>query len=265
MVAIDAHVHFHRQRSVAPTLTAAAANFRILAGAMKRKPLGVLLLAQAAGEQVFEWLREQARAGPWVIEAVESEPQCLRTTSASDELLVVCGRQIAAEQGLEILALGTDRQFADGLGLEHTLAAVREANAVPVLPWGFGKWFGRRGRRIRELLRAEEGGNLWVGDNGGRLQGLRRPKLIDEAESRSIGVLPGTDPFPFARDYRRVGSFGCVLRAVVDRARPWHAIASRLSAVEGSPEAYGRATGWYGFVFKQAWMQFHMRIHGRPE
>ncbi|MGH8221482.1 MAG: hypothetical protein ACREQZ_00780 [Woeseiaceae bacterium] len=263
MLAIDAHVHFHQPRWVEPTLSAAAANFRLLAATRDSKPLGVLLLAQSAREQVFEWLREQSRAGAWTVKQVAAESQTLRVGNAGVELLVVCGRQIRAEQGLEVLALGTDQRFPDGLGLERTLAEVRQARALPVLPWGFGKWLGRRGRRVNEILSERSGKSLWLGDSGGRLRGLRRPRLMAEAERRAVGVLPGTDPFPFGHDYRRVGSFGCLLPAAIDPSQPWQSIAARLRAIEGSPTAYGRSTGWFRFGFNQAWIQVHMRLHGR--
>ena len=39
-----------------------------------------------------------------------------------------------------------DREFADGRPIPDVLAAVAEAGAIPVIPWGFGKWwFGNIG------------------------------------------------------------------------------------------------------------------------
>ena len=238
-------------------------NFHALALARDRGPIGALLLTQAASEEVFEWLRDQSRVGAWSVERIESEPQSLHLKRQDEEMLVVCGRQIATQQGLEVLALGTDQKFADGLGLENTLAEVRKSGALPVLPWGFGKWFGRRGRRVRDVLAGRVSEPLWVGDSGGRLRGLRRPKLLDEAESRAIRVLPGTDPFPFKRDYRRVGGFGCLVAVTYDRSRPWQSIVERLGEMRTSPQPYGRATGWFDFGVKQFWIQVHMRLPGR--
>lgn len=265
MLPIDAHVHFHRRRWVAPTLAAATGHFRGLALPRNGGPLGALLLAQSAREQVFEWLRDQQCVGTWRIDRVEAEPQSLRLASPGAELLVICGRQIVAEAGLEVLALGTDVRIANGLGLERTLEAARDAGAMPVLPWGFGKWLGRRGRRLRTLLTEQSGQSLWLGDNGGRLRGLRRPKLFDQAEAQHFGILPGTDPFPFGRDYRRVGSFGCVVAVTDERSRPWQSIATRLASLRASPQSYGNTTGLLAFGVKQAWIQVHMRLQGRSK
>lgn len=262
-IAVDAHVHFHTRARVPGTLDAATSNFGIVQQAGRCDGPGMLLLAQNAGERVFEWLREQAQVGDWSVSPAECEPQSLWLRSRKGQLAVVCGRQVIAERGLEVLALGTLGLIEDGLGLERTLAAVDASGAVAVLPWGFGKWTGRRARRIRAQLQSPSVSGLWVGDNGGRLQSLPRPRLLAEAEAHGIGVLPGTDPFPFGDDYRRVGNFGFVVEVALDPARPWQSIRAALAGQGRSPPAYGRGEGWLGFLFKQTWIQVDKRLRRR--
>lgn len=262
-VPVDAHVHFHAREHVAGTLDAAISNFGNVDAAGKREGSGVLLLAQSAGERVFEWLREQAQVGAWSVSPVECERESLWLRGPRGGLAVVCGRQVIAENGLEVLALGTIDLIEDGLGLQRTLAAVQASGALAVLPWGFGKWTGLRARRIREQLQSPAVAGLWVGDNGGRLQSLPRPRLFAEAEAQGIGVLPGTDPFPFGKDYRRVGSFGFVVEVALDPARPWQSIHAALAGRRRSPPAYGRGEGWLGFLFKQTWIQIDKRLRRR--
>lgn len=264
-IPVDGHVHFHHRELVAVTLDAALANFRALGAAGITRDCGVLLLAQAARESVFEWLRARPVVGAWSVTSVPGESQSLWLRREQGTLLVVCGRQVIAEPGLEVIALGTDQRIEDGLGLEPTLALARSAAALAVLPWGFGKWTGRRKLRIRKQLAVADVSSLWVGDNGGRLRNLGRPRLLDEAEARGIGVLPGTDPFPFGRDYRRVGSFGFLLDLPLVASRPWQSVRAALVGLKRSPEAYGRSSGSLGFGFRQAWMQVHKRLHGRPD
>jgi hypothetical protein len=263
-IPVDAHVHFHARHFVAATLESAMENFGALDAAGDSPSGGALLLAQSSRERVFEWLREQVSVGRWSVAVVPAEPQCLWLRSERGELLVVCGSQVVAEPGLEVLALGMDRRIEDGLGIERTLQSAQAAGALPVLPWGFGKWTGRRKRRIREAIACPGVAGLWVGDNGGRLRLLPRPGLLGEAENRGHGVLPGTDPFPFGGDYRRVGSFGCLLEVVLDPARPWQSIRAALARSPGSPQAYGRGAGVLAFGLMQAWMQFYKRLDGKP-
>jgi hypothetical protein len=263
-IPVDAHVHFHDRRHVAATLAAATANFRALEPAGASPVRGALLLGQSATERIFEWLRDQPGVGDWSVTPVPAEAQCVWLRSVPGEILVVCGRQVVAEPGLEVLALGTDRRIEDGLGLERTLQLAESADALAVLPWGFGKWTGRCKRRVREAIASRSVGKLWVGDNGGRLSLLPRPRLLDEAEAHGRGILPGTDPFPFGGDYRRVGSFGCLLETRLDPARPWAAIRAALARTAGSPQAYGRGAGVLEFGVRQAWMQVRKRLNGRP-
>ena len=262
-VPVDAHVNFHVREHVAGTLDAAISNFGTVEVASGREGPGVLLLAQSAGEQVFEWMRKQAQVGTWSVSPAECEAQSLWLRGPRGELVVVCGRQVIAESGLEVLALGTIDHFEDGLGLQRTLAAVQASAALAVLPWGFGKWTGLRARRIREQLQSPAVADLWVGDNGGRLQNFPRPRLLVEAEAQGIGVLPGTDPFPFGKDYRRVGSFGFVVEVALDPARPWQSIRAALAGGRRSPPAFGRGEGWLGFLFKQTWIQIDKRLRRR--
>ena len=262
MIPIDAHVHFHRREWVEPTLSAATKNFAALA-AIDSDLRGVLLLAQTRGEKIFEWLRQQLQVGAWHVDRIVEERQSLWLTNADHRLLVVCGRQIQAERGLEVLALGTDEQFDEQLGLESTLELVRASRALPVLPWGFGKWTGDRGRRIQALLAKQASDELWLGDNGGRLRNWRRPLLLEEGERHGVRILPGTDPFPFGADYRRVGSFGCLVPGPLDSSQPWASICMQLRHLDISPSLYGRCSRWLRFGFNQAWMQVHMRLRDK--
>jgi hypothetical protein len=262
-IPVDGHVHFHDPRLVEPTLGAAARNFRALRIADPAPPRGVLLLAQYPREAVFDWLREQQRVGTWKITGVPAEPHSLWLRCEASELLVVCGYQVDVERGLELLVLGTNRPIAGGLGFVHTVREARARGALAVLPWGFGKWTGRRKRLVRAAINSADLTDMWMGDNGGRLSALPRPPLLAEGERAGHAILPGSDPFPFGDDYRRVGSFGCLVPTVLDPERPWQSLRIALVRHGSSPEAYGRAAGLLEFSVKQARIQVHKRYGGR--
>jgi hypothetical protein len=257
---VDGHVHFHDPSRVSATLDAAATNF----GALRLPPAGpvrgALLLAQASHERVFEWLRDQVRIDHWQVAPARAEPQSLWLRDDRAEILVICGRQVVAEPGLEVLALGTDRRIDDGLGIAATFSLARAEDALAVLPWGFGKWTGRRKRRVREAIESERGADLWMGDNGGRLSALPKPRLLAQGERCGHAILPGTDPFPFWHDYRRVGSFGCLVPARLDADRPWQSLHAALAHTPSSLQCYGRGAGLFEFGLKQARMQLHKHL-----
>ncbi|MGH8249924.1 MAG: hypothetical protein ACREVI_04380 [Steroidobacteraceae bacterium] len=261
---VDSHVHFHDEARVAPTLDAAAANFRA-AGSDGRGLLGMLLLTQIAGERVFESLCERPTAGEWLIEPAAEEAETLIARRDEDSVAIVCGRQLRVDDGLEVLGLGTLANFPDGLALADAVQAVQESGAMTVLPWAFGKWLGPRGRRIDAMLEPGQADRLFVGDNGGRLELSGVPSLLGTAERRGFRVLPGTDPFPVAADHRRVGSFGFLSESVLQESAPWRSLRAWLMGRSSSPERYGQGCGLLRFVVNQAGIRLRRRPVRHPD
>ena len=256
---MDAHVHFHDVARVVATLDAAESNFRAL-GCPADGLLGMLLLAQSDGEQVFESLAGLPRAGDWAFTPARDEPETLIARRDDHCVAIVCGRQLRTDDGLEVLGLGTLALFRDRLPIAEAVRAVRQAGALPVVPWGFGKWLGRRGERIEALLAACRPDELFVGDNGGRLGWLPVPPLIRAAEGRGFRVLPGSDPFPFAADHRRVGAFGFRAETALPATAPWRELHAWLRARCRSPSPYGHGCGPLRFALNQAGIQIYRRL-----
>ena len=101
---------------------------------------------------------------------------------------------------------------------------------------------------------------LAVGDNGGRLAAWGVPSLIRESETRGFRVVPGTDPFPFGRDYRRVGAFGFVAQLKLDEAAPWRSLRAWIESSRQSPQRFGTACGPVRFLVNQVGMQIYNRF-----
>lgn len=256
---VDGHVHFHALSRVGPTLDAAVTNFRP-AGGRAGDLLGALLLTQAAGERVFEALRRAPVADDWQVAPAGDERETVIARRDGAAVVIVCGRQLRTKDGLEVLALGTNETFPDGLPLAAAIAAVQGSGALAVLPWGFGKWLGERGRSIEAVLGSSDSATLFVGDNGSRLGWLGVPALVRAAEQRGFRVLPGGDPFAFGRDYRRVGSFGFLAGMEPDAAAPWRALREWLLRQPASPPAFGTASGPVRFAFNQVGIQIYNRF-----
>lgn len=256
---VDAHAHLHSLAEVEATLEAAAAGF-CHAGGRSSGLVGVLLLAQVAGNDVFESLQRCPAAGAWQLATASDEPGTVIARRREMAVAIVCGRQLRATGGLELLALGTVGTFPDGLTLPDALAAVQRSGALAVLPWGFGKWLGARGRRVSTALAAGDPTVLFVGDNGSRLGWLGVPRRLRAAEQRGFRVLPGSDPFPFGRDYRRIGRFGFLAGIQPDEAAPWKALRQWILRQPASPPAYGTGSGPVRFLRNQLGIQVHKRL-----
>jgi hypothetical protein len=260
---VDAHVHFHRPERAAATLDAAAVNFQAVAGRGRDDILGGLLLAQSASERVFESLRERRTIGAWELATCASEPETLVARRDGACLFVVCGRQVRSADGVEVLALGTCDEFDDGRALAQIVGAVRRSGAITVLPWGFGKWLGNRGRRVAAIMDDSGAQALYLGDNGARLQWQGRPARIRTMERLGFRVLPGTDPFPFGDDHRRVGGFGFMSGADFDPNAPWRRLRAWLLEQTVSPVPYGRASSPMRFVVNQGGIHLYRAAASR--
>jgi hypothetical protein len=307
-VVVDAHVHCHPCFDRAAFLAAAAANLARgaaeigLPGAAR-----CLLLAERSGERWFDALVCGEEAGGWRVLPTE-EPEALllcragsgRSDSSGrsagsdssgrsdgsdrsagsdgsnrragsdnrDLLVVVAGRQVAAREGIEVLALGTlagEGELRDGLPLAEALARAAARGALAVLLWGFGKWWGGRGRRVRDALDGFEGvAPLYLGDSAARPRGAPSPRLFREASRRGLAILPGTDPLAFASEVGRAGSYGAVLAGSFDLARPLASLRALL-ARPGGLATFGRRAGWGEAALAQARLRIERRRARRTE
>jgi hypothetical protein len=266
-VLVDAHVHVHAGFDPDRFLDCALENFRRgaretgIAGPFT----GCLLLSEPAGEHWFRQVRGDGRAGGWRLRAT-AEPESLsafRDGEDGAELVLVAGRQVRTREGLEVLALATAEDFTDGLPLAETLSHVRASGALPVLPWGFGKWWLSRGALIAKSVTGGAGqGELYLGDNAGRPAFARRPPLFREAERRGIPVLPGSDPLPLAGHVARAGSYGFLLAGALDEARPARSLSilvRRLRSAGVQPRPFGRPSGLLQFCRDQAALRLRRR------
>jgi len=175
------------------------------------------------------------------------------------QLELVAGRQIVTAERLEILALGTNQYWEDGQAICDVISSVAKANAVPVLPWGFGKWMGARRRIVVSLIERFSDGLLYLGDNGGRPQILPYPPEFAQAAEIGMKVLPGSDPLPFASEYNKPGSFGFYVDFIQDYDGVWTSICELLRGNRVDVKGFGSPETPIRFLRNQLAMQYVMR------
>lgn len=266
MLLADAHVHIHGCYPLSAFFDSAQENFR-----RNARRIGVvryeafLLLSEGADAAFFTRLRRLAArrekvAEGWTLHGTAESHSLRAISSAGAGFVVVAGSQVVTAEGLEVLALFNAERFPDGMQALPLLAQVRRGGGVPVIPWGFGKWFGRRGKFLKELLLSQQSGTLFLGDNGGRPRLLSKPKAFGMAAERGIGVLPGSDPLPFRREYRRPGSFGFALGGSVSSRTPAEDLKRTLLASPMAVRPYGHLEHLFPFVRNQLSMQYRKRF-----
>ncbi len=269
-ILVDAHVHLHACFSPARFFDAALANLR--AGAIPNGTggavAGCLLFTESHGVNAFAELRRRAAAGneppegddygEWAFEATGEDNSlwATRAGNSPDRLLLVAGRQLVTREALEVLALGCTAELDDGMELRGAINATSAAGAVPVIPWGFGKWWGRRGALLATLIDDTDAQpRYFLGDNGGRAAVLPRPALFRRAAQRGVCILPGSDPLPFAAQVSRPGRCGVRLGIDLDEGQPAAGVLEALHRLDRQPAIFGSYESLPGFVRSQVAMQ----------
>jgi ubiquinone/menaquinone biosynthesis C-methylase UbiE len=268
---IDAHVHLHDCFDLTQFLAAAKHNFQQQSHqlGLAQSAVGILLLAEVRGAQAFSKLVSQQKQlnqqlAEWEISPTD-EAMSLRFTHNSEgqTLLIMAGRQVVTKEGIEVLTLITPDTVEDGLSLEETLADAIALNALPVLPWGVGKWLGKRGKLVQSKLEQPPKSSseapcetLFAGDNGGRPGFWPLPAFCQQRRQ-----LPGTDPLPLDYEVQRPGSFGFAIAAPADWANNWATPGARLKQLLASAEVtiqpYGRSPSPLQFFKNQSLLRLN--------
>ena len=265
-VFVDAHVHIHDCFDIDRFLDAAAMNFRTQVPAERvRESRFVLCLTETCGANKFGVLsgRAGSPADGWQLRTDGDRRSLIAAHSRLGEMELVAGRQIVTAEKLEVLALGTRQEWDDGLPAEAVIRSVLEAGAIPVLPWGFGKWLGRRRRVIESLIETFDDGSVYLGDNGGRSAVLPTPPEFALAQARGIQVLPGSDPLPFESEYSRAGSFGFQVDGLPVKDGVWPILCAMLQRDEAKLKPFGRLESPIRFARNQIAMQYRSRFSSR--
>jgi hypothetical protein len=268
---IDAHIHLHEWFDENVFLESAVRNFdRWSARASNHtERIGFLMFSDARGTDSIGRLmtvsRDQLRP-EWSFEETAESCSILARRYSRLALVLVAGRQIETAEGLEILALATSTPIQDGQPFLDTLRAIVATDAIPVIPWGFGKWSFRRGKFLMDFLNTLDLRNqfedheIFLGDNAGRTRWLGDPTIFQIARSKGIRFLPGSDPLPFAPHATRAGSFGFLLEGKLDLARPAASLKGMLSSSREQLRPFGQLERLPRFVFNQVAMQFRKRV-----
>jgi hypothetical protein len=270
MILVDAHVHIYDCFDLQTFLNSAFANFKNHAsgGAVDNGFTALLLLTEGASENWFRRLQGFAREGKvigdtasskWSFHITDENHSLQAHCNDTIRLFLIAGRQIVTAERMEVLALLTDRQFADGSPLEDVVQTVSQAGALPVIPYGFGKWMGTRGKILKSFLEKPTGQPFFLGDNGGRPRFLPRPSHFSQGEKNGTRVLPGSDPLPFPSQCKRAGGFGFAVNGAISLQHPAEDLKRILLDPQLTFRTYGQLEIFHHFITNQLTMQLNKR------
>lgn len=261
MILFDAHVHIHNNFALEHLFTAARENFsRQLQEVSPGRPgTFFLLLTEIGNCDYFTNLKNQATAaegciqGGWRITPTKEAESLLAVHDnwPEDRLFMLAGQQIVTVERLEVLALATTTKTRDGLSLLETVDTIRQQGGLAVLPWGAGKWLGKRGQLVEEFLKNASADHLFLGDNGGRPIFWPTPSPFNIAAGRGIRLLPGSDPLPLPGEEQRVGAYGAMIKGECSDDGPAESLKMLLTKSGGNIAPFGRRLGAWCFFKTQ--------------
>jgi len=251
---VDGHVHLHQCFDLSDFLASALDNF-CAQGQQVEVPLpitGALLLAEVSGVNAFADLVKQQNTlnqqlSEWEICSTQENFSVWAKHTDGHSILLTAGRQVVTAEGIEVLALITDATIEEGRSLPETLTAVEQAQGLPVLPWGVGKWMGKRGKLVQAELQSAQYDHLFAGDNGGRPGFWTLPNFFQQRPQ-----IPGSDPLPLSGEASRAGSFGFVTKGKLDYNKPGESLKHILRQTQPFIQPYGKSLSPFAFIKVQS-------------
>lgn len=269
LIIADAHVHIHPCFNLDDLLDGAMNNFSLRAkkGVNLDKCQFVLLLTETSTDDFFHQLFNRAKNSTnlhqheqnWQIYLTQEDCSVSARNTDGREIYIIAGSQIVAAENLEVLALGTAENIPDGQPLAMVVETVIDRGGIPVIPWGFGKWLGKRGKILRNFLNKNDSSKLFLGDNSARPIFWFQPTFFQEAKKLGLRILPGTDPLPFPSETSRAGSFGFTLEGSLNPQKPAESLKQLLRQSSTQPQAYGSLENPWRFIRNQIAMQLVKR------
>ena len=264
LMLVDGHVHIHSCFEVERLLDAALNNFQNLNYC---KAAFFLALSESKTQNYFQRLWQLGQGNKpnglqlnnWqIIPTDESHSLYAQKSdrqSNPEGIYLLAGRQIVTLEGLEVLALITDQTFPDGCPIEQTIQNVLKMGGIPVIPWGFGKWMGNRGRKLAKLIKYQLPG-LFLADNSCRPKFWSEPVFFEQARQQGMAILNGSDPFPLNSEVERSGKSGFIISGVLEPSKPAASLRKSLLQPNSSLKLYGDLETPMNFLRNQIAIQF---------
>jgi len=222
---IDTHVHLYARYDLTRLFNAATDAMRH--DAVVDRFERCLMLTETSRDDRFTALRDDEQVTGWTIEVAD---ECSLTLVSNDgvSLRLFAGGQTNTAERVEVLTLGTTRRIDDGLPLDTTLELAIDTGGVVVLPFGLGKWVGKRGGLVAAAFENYHERGVRLGDNAGRPRSTGTPALFKRSQRFGHAVLPGSDPLNTPLGETAAGRYGLICKAPFDPQAPTQSVREAL-------------------------------------
>jgi len=263
---VDSHVHIHDCYNLKEFFLSVYSNFSIFSKQIDNslKWIGVLCLTEMDRVNYFDKLKNFSHSSielgdEFVVESTNEDNSLIITNSAGQKIIIISGKQIIAENGIEVLALGAINSFSKHKSLQETVDAVNKVNAIPIIPWGVGKWLGKRKEVIECFIRKNHNNKFLLGDNSGRPIFWSEPNIFNLGKSNNHFVIPGTDSLAITSEQGKTGKYGFYLKTEMNLLRPADFFIEYFSNMNTEPKNFGKLEDPFRFLKNQIIMQLKSR------
>ena len=203
---IDSHVHIYPMYDIDTMLDCAYDNFQ-KASEQTTDTINkyVLFITQGINEHALQRLADHD-GHRWNIQRNNHE---FSAQLNDQQITLIPGQQLVSSEGIELLVIGgSELDFSPKRSIYELIDLFKDD--LTILPWGFGKWLGKRGALVTELLQNQQMSEfMFVGDIPGRLNLLGGKTNFNTSNNTQ---LRGVDPLPFENEQKRIASFGSCLQ-----------------------------------------------------
>jgi len=257
-IACDTHVHCYQFDQLPQLLNSAVKNMTRLVPEAQAK---VLFFTDGFVDRT--WLKlqdlilESAQAEDWQFANNEQSGFIEAKKNHENEILYLApARQVNTAGKLEMLLLGCDQELNDKQPANELINTYGDQYAL-ISPWGVGKWLGKRGRVLVDIINHSKK-PFALGDNGGRPFFWPVPhfNFINKINSnkhdqsdggirQAVPIINGSDPLPISGEINRVGTYG-VKMEVSDLSIK--NVLEQLKEMPQSVENFGKPMGIIAFA-----------------
>lgn len=221
---IDGHVHVYPQFDLKRLCQSSRDNFinSQRTSANRDETIKIWLLAERSDCSFFSRAPEVDVNGLIFEKCVEPESLVVKDADTHEPLLyILAGRQLITRERLEICALATLFSVPDGvLSAEEAVREVNEKGGIAALNWAPGKWFGERGRTVKQLFHDFTPQQLMISDTTMRPTFWPTPKLMKAAAKKGFHIIRGSDPLPFPGEEAQIASYAFLVQGDFNDSRP---------------------------------------------
>jgi hypothetical protein len=248
---IDGHVHFYSFFDLATAI--GALSKRIRRPIDRSTTAFVWLLTELTQCRFFDTLARTESIDGYTVQKTEKESLKLTPAEPGEaHLYIIAGRQLVSRENLEILSLASTYNAENRVQTAADLIrAVSEHHGVPALNWAPGKWMFSRAHVVKQVLDQSTPRNLLIADSTMRPTVWPTPKLMKTAMKRGFKVIAGSDPLPFRREERLIGSYRFTVNGEFDPDSPASSIRSLLLDPQVEINRAGKRSGPILFAERQ--------------